>query len=450
MNLRRFLISGFAVSLCSLASSLGVGQVHEFQLANGIHVIINPVPESEDVGVETVYEVGFVDEPVSMVQSAHLLEHLVCYAPGAGFEAKGAMQWLNQKGMANAETLSDWTHYDYAAPAAELEKILEIEAARLQQKSFDKLMIAFEAKRVYQETEFVENNPKTGMLKHAFMALAHAWNYQSKSALVRGGLDDMDPGKLLEFYKATYRPTNLTIAITGKTTVEDVKPLLEKHFAGISFAKVEPNKIDWSAVPQKHSVNWDSKNSAVCVSWAPPNNHQDQVLLSLLGAIAFQKIATNAELKKTTENVNCSNNRWNVGDLPLYVYAMARKGEDLEEIGTSIEEAFKKELRAAAKNGRLIKNFAFQLEFQQRKMPWAQMQQQIKMLQQMGRTEKLATQMVLLQDALNRCLLHRLLGDKPQEMIARIKNVSADELTALVEKTLDPAKRSVVHIVGQK
>ena len=193
---------------------------------NGVHVIVNPIKEASDVGVESFYEVGFMDEPKGMVQSSHLLGHLVCYSPGAGFEAKEAMNWLNEKGMANAETMPDYTHYDYSVPANDLEKVFEIEAARLTQTKFDADMIAFEAKRVYSETDAVERIPRAGMAKHAFMALSHAWRHQSNEALVRGGLEDMDRGKLFEFYKSTYAPQNLTLIVTGKTTVDQVKDCL--------------------------------------------------------------------------------------------------------------------------------------------------------------------------------------------------------------------------------
>ena len=197
-----------AIAAVLLANSQNTSaQIAEFDLENGIHLIVNPVSEAKDVGVETIYQVGFIDEPAGMVQASHLLEHLVCYSPGAGFETREAMNWLNDVGMANAETLPDMTHYDYAAPAEHLEKILMIEAARLQQTSFDPAIIASEAERVYQETHWVEKSPLAGMAKHAFMALSHVWRHQSTEALVRGGLDEMDPEQLLNFYRQQYRPS---------------------------------------------------------------------------------------------------------------------------------------------------------------------------------------------------------------------------------------------------
>lgn len=450
MNNRQFLVGALISTLSSVSPLLVSAQVHEFDLANGIHVIVNPVPEAEDVGVETFHEVGFVDEPESMVQSSHLLEHLVCYAPGAGFEAKAAMEWLNKKGMANAETMPDSTHYDYASKAENLEKILEIESARLKQTSFDPQMIGFEAKRVYQETDFVENNPQAGMLKHAFMALSHAWKYKSKTALVRGGLDNMDPGKLLKFYQTTYRPKNLTIAITGKTTLDEVKPLIEKHFGNLSSNHPQPKPLDWSQVAAHHTIGWDSQHRAVCVAWNPPKNKQDCVRLSLLSAVVMQKLANDPTMKNKTEMVMCSNNMWMLGDLPLFVYAMAKPDQDLDEIEKLISETFEKELKASASSSvQMIKSFGFQYDFQRKQSTWPRMQQQAKMVQKMGRSEAMSLQLVLLQDALVRCSAHRLLGDDPDQMITAIKETNKEDLVTLVDKTVSPKNQHVVHIVPQ-
>lgn len=425
------------------------GQVVEFDLSNGVHVIVNPVDEATDVGVETFYEVGFMDEPKGMVQSSHLLEHLVSYAPGAGFEAKEAMNWLNQVGMANAETMPDFTHYDYSAPATDLEKIFEIEAARLTQTRFDKDMIAYEAKRVYSETDAVERVPRAGMVKHAFMALAHAWKFKSNEALVRGGLEDMAPEKLHEFYKSTYGPQNLTVAVTGKADADQVKELAQKHLGNIPSTNPKPD-FDWKLAPKRQDILWDSKHRSVCVAWNPPAQKTDQVLISLLGAVVAQKMMMDKELtnEMNVEMISCTNNMWAAGDLPVYVYAMAKPGADLDEIEKKLTAKFKDAMKnGASEQSQMVKSFAMQLEFQSRPKPWKQMQQMAQMISQQGRPADKAMQMVLTQDALQRGISNRLLGKKSAAVIETIKGVDDKDLTRLVKTTLNDANKHVVHIV---
>ena len=78
------------------------------------------------------------------------------------------------------------------------------------------------------------------------------------------------------------------------------------------------------------------------------------------------------------------------------------------------------------------------------------MQQSSKMLQKMGRDESRSLQMVLAQDALQRCNLRRLLGPDVDQMMTDIKEVDDETLVDLVNKTLTDETCHVVHIVPKE
>lgn len=436
------------IILTAWSSSLTAQDIHHIHLDNGLHVIVNPIAEAVDVGVESIYHVGFVHEPEGMVQSAHLLEHLVCYSPGAGFEAKGAMEWLNQVGVANAETLPTLTHYDYAAPAAELEKVLRIEAARLQQTQFDRQLMLAEAKRVYQETDMVASNPATGMLKHAFMSLTHAWKFQSKETLVRGGIESFDMNQLLSFYKSTYHPGNLTLVISGKTTAEEVEPLIQKHFAKIPASTQQATAVDWENVPAQSTVHWDSEHSAVCIAWKPPADPDQQRLLSVLGLMAMQRMYAAPELKKECTMVMTSNNMWNVGELPLFVYAMVKPGVDLETLQETLAERFQNEIQTLSERAApMAKALAYNYDLQLKPSSWARTSQAVQSLVKMGKSETKSIQQVLLHDALTRGMMVHFLGNDPGAAITKLKSATAEDYSAALTKAFREGNRTVVHIV---
>ncbi|MHC4406172.1 MAG: hypothetical protein ACYTG0_41585 [Planctomycetota bacterium] len=54
-------------------------------LDNGATLILHPVQAAESAAIETLYDVGFVDEPSGKTQATHLLEHVVCRAPTASY-----------------------------------------------------------------------------------------------------------------------------------------------------------------------------------------------------------------------------------------------------------------------------------------------------------------------------------------------------------------------------
>lgn len=426
------------------------GQVHEFDLENGIHVIVHPIAEASDVGVETIYQVGFLDEPKGMVQSAHLVEHLVCYAGGAGFEPKGAMKWLNEVGMANAETLADFTHYDYVAPAEELEKILQIESARIKQQQFDDGLIRREAKRVYQETDFVENAPATGMLKHGFMALIHAWKYQSQSALVRGGLEEIDRNHLVGFYKDHYRPEKLTLVISGKTTLEEAKELVGRHLGTIPRGNMKRTKIDWTQVPKNSRIQWDAKHSAICVSWNPPADQQQRLLLSILGLEIFQRASQNPELKETCHLVATSNPLWKVGELPFFIYALKREDSDLDEVANQLRQFVEDELATVTKKGPMLaRSLANQYEMQCNPASWKRMQQTSKIFAAQRGAPQNPIQQVILQDAFARGLSRQFLGDDPESTLSYLKSVTDEDFQIAIKACVREVNRRVVQIVPE-
>ncbi|MFB3104278.1 MAG: M16 family metallopeptidase, partial [Pseudomonadales bacterium] len=280
-------------------------------LDNGVTVLLLPMPEADQVAIETIYNVGFVHEPKGMTQAAHLLEHLACNAATGNYKANEAMNLLNQLGMANAETLPSWTHYDYVLPANKLELALEIEAERLTSLKIDREIVRVEALRCYQETDFVERNPASGMTKHAFMALNQAWRHGMTSALVRGGLEDFSIEELENFHRAFYRPDNLTVVIIGGFNRDQAFELLEEHLGDVRPPKQSRlAAIDWSRIPNRTTVRWDAKVRAVCLAFPPPSNRRDQIALSLLGAALTQELMKDPQINDVANTVTCTNHLW--------------------------------------------------------------------------------------------------------------------------------------------
>ena len=302
-------------------------------LENGLTVLLRPIPEADQVSVEAFYRVGFLHEPKGMTQAAHLLEHLVCNAETKSFKQNEAMKRLNRLGMANAETLPDWTHYDYILPSDKLELALRIEAERLTSLRIGKDIVAVEASRCYKETDFVEQNPAAGMVKHAFMAFNQAWRHGMKTALVRGGMDGFRIDDLAAFHREFYRPDNLTLILVGGIKPDHALKLIETHLGGLRPAEAAPQgAIDWSKIPARTTVTWDAKVRSVCIAFPPPSKHSDRVVLSLMGSVLAQKLMTDPQITAVANSVFCSNHLWSVGELPFFVYAAAKADASLQEV----------------------------------------------------------------------------------------------------------------------
>ena len=417
-------------------------QTTSFVLSNGVPVTLNTIEQAKDIAMEATYDVGFLQEPEDMVQVSHLLEHLVCNSPCEGFADREAMNFLNRVGSANAETLPTFTHYDYTVPSEHFEKAVMIEANRMQQFSFSQAVMEREAKRCYQETNFVEANASAGMLKHAFMACSHAWRFQSTRALVRGGMEAFSSERLKAFHSQYYNPSHLTIAITGSISAGDAKRILEKHIGSIASRKAETSVVDWNKVPKGQVIHWDSKVWGVCIAWKPPVTQAERTTLSILGLLVMQKLSSDPELMSKCDHVSCSNNIWAVGDIPLFVYATVRNAGDVETVETLLAVRFKRLLHDCCNKAALqIGPFLAQT---QRDMTWVQMQEAAPILMKQGRSNAAAIQLCLMQDALNRVLRKNLLGLERSEVT---QPLTAKQMGELVDRVVTIDSQRVVRIL---
>ncbi len=440
-------------ALCSAAAQAQepAGGQERHVLENGVTVLLRPVPGLAQVAVESFYEVGLVHEPAGMPQAAHLLEHLVCMAATANHEAGESMQQLATFGLANAETLPDWTHYDYMAPSERLEEILKIEAERLSSLRIDEAIIRQEGPRCAQEVDFVERSPQAGMGKFAFSALAQNWRHGRNVAHIREGLDRYDAGELNVFHVATYRPENLTLVIVGDFDPAEALEFARTHVGAVperDAPTIDP--IDWQKAPKRATVTWDSKVQAVCLAFPPPEDPTERAVLSLVGAMLQQRLAGDAALRGTVDALYTPNHLWPVGELPFFNYAAATPGADLEQVEALLMER----VRTLVEHGGGIppatfKALARQLASSSQALAEARVRQTARILARDGRTESQAIAMVLGQGAINWGVAVRFLGEDPEQVVADLEALTAERLAEIVRTNLAEDRLIVTRLVPE-
>jgi len=415
-------------------------------LENGITVLVYPVKGVEQVAVETLYRVGFLHEPKGMTQISHLIEHLVCQCATKSYGACESLRLLNQSGMANAETLADFTHYDYVVPAQKLELALKIEAERLASLRIEPDVIRQEIPKCYRETDMVEANPRAGMLKHAFMAFSQAWRHGMDTALVRGGLAEVPIGELKQFHKAYYRPGNLVVVLVGGVDREEGLRLVKKHLGPINEGETSTREApDWTGIPKRTRVRWDSSTSAMCIGFAPPKALSDRVLLSLWGNLLMQKLMNDAEIKKSAAMVCTSNQTWSVGVLPFFVYATAKPGADLGKLERAVAGRLErivaaKPTRTEMMQIRMMANALSQPPVLTREVV---RQQAALLAPRIGADPSKAEGMVLGNCAIQAGLRELMLGADGARRVRRIQRLDADKLHRVLARHLDTKRRFV-------
>jgi predicted Zn-dependent peptidase len=420
------------------------------ELENGAVVVLRSYPEAELVAAEALYDRGFVHEPAGMTQAAHLLEHLVASGATESYERGEALAYLSSVGLGNAETLADWTHYDYVVPRADLEKVLALEVERLTSLTFGSGDVRTEAAKCYQETDFVEANPLTGMLKHAFMAFAQSWRHGRNEALVRGGLEELDLEALGAYRRAVHRPEALTLVLVGGFELEAAEELVREHVGAVppSDAPRVPT-IDWDAVAPRATVTWDAAPRAICIAWRPPADADDRFLFTWMGSTLRQKLASDPRIRAAVEVVHGSDHLYAVGELPFFVYALLRPDADLDEV----EELMLARIDAWLEEG---PTRGLRLQIPLKATAWADRAQARWLVvadniqfsaKQLRKDPSLIAPQVLGQQALERAVLELRLGPDPRTMIPGQTELTQEGLAELIRATLTEERRFVTRLV---
>jgi hypothetical protein len=430
-------------SHCARAQDGPDTKPERIRLDNGVTLLLAPLPEAKIVAVETIHPVGFCDEPAGMTQAAHLLEHLMCqgatrsYGPGESFAILRKLEMV-------VETLPTFTHYNYIAPPDELKTILKIEGERLSSLKITPELISDEADKCHEEAQYVYKFPQSGMVRHAFMALFQFWNHGATEVRVRSGVDQLPADKLESFYRAQYRPDQLTIAIVGGFKKDEALALAKEHLGAIPSRMAEQKPLNWDTLPAKAHITWDADVHAICVYALPPTDPKDRRLLSLWGTALMQKLSTNAELNKIAHMNFASNTTWPVGDLPLFVYATAKSADKIPQI----EKLLKDQVRDASKDlaADLVQIRIFANIIDGAPVPtWKELQAQAT-TNEWGRTEdELVPEdeiiIVVLGGAALQWGLREINGTATGD-----QEITEERLKAVLEKNLDPARLRVVTL----
>lgn len=432
----------------ALAAAAAAQDVQRARLDNGAEVLVLAVPGTGLVAVESFHRIGFAHDPAGLPQAAHLLEHLMCNGATAEDAPGEGMARLTALGMANAETMADWTHYDYVVPPDGLELALRTEAARLGSLVIDEAIVRQEGPRCSSEVDFVERNPRAGMLKFGFMALHQAWRHGRTEVRVRTGLDEYPVEALQRFWRQCYRPSGLTVVIVGDCDPAAALAMAREHLGPLAEPDVgRPAPTDWSRTERRSTVRWDSRVRAVCLAWPPPAEPLHRVVLTAWGALLSQQLAADPAVRAATHTVFAPSHAWCVGELPFFVYAAP--ADDVPE--ERIEALLCERLAEAAASGRIdtarIAAYARSLAARHQRLAPAAVERTARLLGQRGSDDPVRTTgMVLGQGALDLGAVRLFLGAEPETTAGAVAALEDEEVAAIVQAALGEERRIVTWL----
>ncbi len=212
----------------------------EFDLDNGLHVILHQDHSTPIVNVSVMYNVGSKNENPELTGFAHFFEHLMF----EGTENIPRHEYSNYVekagGTLNANTTFDRTYYYEVLPSNQLELGLWLESERMLHAKVDSVGIATQKRVVIEEKkQRYDNSPYGDILKVTF---ERAYKKHPYRWPVIGDPDHIMNAKdqdFVDFYNTYYVPNNACLVLAGDIDKTKAKELVKKYFSDIPQGKRE-------------------------------------------------------------------------------------------------------------------------------------------------------------------------------------------------------------------
>ena len=251
-----------------------INGVTQYQLSNGLTVLLGPDESKPTMTVNLVYKVGSRHEGPGEAGMAHLLEHMLFKGTEKIPDPK---KELTRRGIDwNGTTWYDRTNYfgQFNASDATRDWMLSWLADTMQNIRIDAGKLKSERPVVINEMESNENRPGT-VLYHQLMATAYGFHPYSRSVI--GALSDLDavaPDNLQNFYGRYYRPDNAVLIITGQFDVNGTLAAVQKAFGSIPRPKTPSSSPTPWTPPSRASAKWWCAARVACRCCLPAITRQ--------------------------------------------------------------------------------------------------------------------------------------------------------------------------------
>lgn len=326
----------------------------EFDLPNGLHVILHEDHTIPTVYTNIWYNVGSSNEQVGRTGFAHLFEHLMF--EGSGHVKEGEFDRLLESvgGNNNASTSSDRTNYYCSAPSCALELPLFLESDRM-----GYLLDSMSPNVVDGQRDVVKNEMRQSYLNRPYAKLwlelprmmypnGHPYNWP-----VIGSMDDLTAAgyeDVVNFFKKYYVPNNASLVIAGDIDPKIARELVEKWFSEIKPGEnIAPPKAD--PVELKGIVKKTIEDKVALPlrtqAWPTPAVYEPgdadlDILASILAGGKHSRLYKRLVYElQIAQSVSAGQDSSDLGSCFIIQY-MPRPGVDIDKIQAIVTEEVKK------------------------------------------------------------------------------------------------------------
>ncbi|MEL7486996.1 MAG: pitrilysin family protein, partial [Pseudomonadota bacterium] len=251
----------------------------EFQLDNGLTVVVHEDHKAPIVAVNIWYHVGSKNERAGRTGFAHLFEHLM-FNGSENYDDEWfkPLQEVGATGL-NGTTNTDRTNYFQTVPTPALDRILWMESDRM-----GHFIGAVTQDKLDEQRGVVQNEKRQGEnqpygrqiftnIQNSLFPLGHPYHHSTI-----GSMADLDAASLDDvktWFETYYGPSNAILVLAGDIDTETAKQKVEKYFGDIEAGPPLLTRDAWvpSRTENTRATFYDQVPQArIYRVWATPEN----------------------------------------------------------------------------------------------------------------------------------------------------------------------------------
>jgi len=324
----------------------------EYDLPNGLHVILHQDISTPIVATTVTYHVGSKNEDPTRTGFAHFFEHLMF--EGSENIHRGQIDSLvqNAGGQLNASTSFDETNYFLLLPSNQLELALWIESERMLHAKIDSVGVETQRSVVKEERrQSIDNRPYGTIFEKTFSTAFTKHPYMWTPIGSFQYIDQATIEEFRDFYRTFYVPQNAVLSIAGDIDVEKTKALIDRYFSEIPKSKKpipRPTVVEPKQTKEVRDTVYDKiQLPAVIQAYhIPAQGAEDHYAINMLTTL----LSTGQSSRFYKALIDQKQLSIQVGSIPLSLedpglfisYAFAAAGKSASECETVVNDEIKK------------------------------------------------------------------------------------------------------------
>ena len=424
---------------CIMATNAQKVSFTEYDLPNGLHVVLHKDNSAPVVAVSVMYHVGSKDERTDRTGFAHFFEHLLF--EGSKNIKRGEFMKIVTKngGENNANTTQDRTFYYEVFPSNQLETGLWLESERMLHPVINEIGVKTQNEVVKEEKRMrVDNSPYGNFLATVMKRLftKHPYNW-----VPIGSMEHLDASTLDEFIafnKKYYVPNNAVLVIAGDIDIDQTKKKVQAYFGDIpAGAPVKRARINEAPITQQIiDTTYDNNIQipAIMTAYRTPGLTSRESMMLEMAANVLSNGASSRMYKKMVDDkknaltVGCFN--YALEDYGAYItFALPSGEQKLNDLLKDMDEELEmlqKELISEEEFTKIMNQFENNYVSKNDKM--------------LGVAENLA----------NGYTFHNKNTNKVNEELDEVRKITREDIRDVVKKYLNPNQRVVMYYLPKK